>query len=114
MAHNIFERAGKLTYLGDRHQFAERIDKDVLVASLAAEATIPLFRDPAWSVALAQARHLHKCLSWLQTGLSNPVGILEYRQMFPEAPFPPTLFQCSAQWRQANYNVQEIIKQSYA
>lgn len=41
MAHNIFERAEKLTCMGDRHQFAERIDEDVLAASLAAGATGP-------------------------------------------------------------------------
>ena len=26
VAHNIFDRAEKLSHLGDRHQFAERID----------------------------------------------------------------------------------------
>jgi hypothetical protein len=37
----------------------------------------------------------------------------EYRQLFPDAPFPPTKSQCSQQWRQVKTEVQEIIKQSY-
>ena len=35
--HNVFERAHRLSLPGYRHQFAERLDKDVLDASLAAE-----------------------------------------------------------------------------
>jgi hypothetical protein len=58
IAQNAFERGQRLTYLGDRHQFAERLDHAVLEASLAAESRIPQFGAPAWSLKLAQARKL--------------------------------------------------------
>ena len=118
LAHNVFERSEKFSYLGDRHKFAERIDKDVLAASLAAEAVIPVFREPAWSVELVQARQkvqvLKKCVSLLRTGLSNPQVLQEYLQKFPDEPSPPSQAKCSQQWRHAKTEVQEIIKQSYA
>ena len=60
---------------GNRHQFAERLDKDVLEASLAAEKRIARFGEPYWSIALASARKkgqvLQKQLSMLRTGIAN-------------------------------------------
>ncbi|KAI2493381.1 hypothetical protein MHU86_21163 [Fragilaria crotonensis] len=55
-AHNVFDRMKRLELPGNRHRFAERLDKDVEAASLAAEQTIPHFDKPFWSVDLAQAR----------------------------------------------------------
>ncbi len=40
LAHNAFDPGTRLTYPGNRHQFAERLDGDVLAASLAAETAI--------------------------------------------------------------------------
>jgi hypothetical protein len=53
---NAFRRAEQLTLPGNRHVFAERLDSDVLKASLDAEKRIKSFREPAWSIALSKAR----------------------------------------------------------
>jgi hypothetical protein len=41
--HNVFERVRRLSLPGNRHIYAERLDKDVLEASLAAEQKIPRY-----------------------------------------------------------------------
>ncbi|KAI2490533.1 hypothetical protein MHU86_24043 [Fragilaria crotonensis] len=41
MAHNAFVRGARLTYQGNRHKFAERLDRVVTEASLVAESRIP-------------------------------------------------------------------------
>lgn len=81
LAHNAFDRGMRLTYPGNRHQFAERLDRDILAASLAAEAAIPQFGEHAWSIELSTARrrvqYLRKCLSMLRTGLDSS-GLLQF------------------------------------
>ncbi len=49
---------------GNRHSFAERLDRDRLQASLTAEKRVKKFQIPAWLVALAQASAL--CVIALQ------------------------------------------------
>jgi hypothetical protein len=44
---NAFERGEQLTRSGNRHRFAERLDADVLQASLTAERRINKFKDPS-------------------------------------------------------------------
>jgi hypothetical protein len=56
LAHDAFDRGTRLTYPGNCHQFAERLDRDVLAASLAAETAIPQFGEHAWSIELSNAR----------------------------------------------------------
>ncbi|KAI2505037.1 hypothetical protein MHU86_9393 [Fragilaria crotonensis] len=72
---NAFERSTRLLIPGNRHMYAERIDRDVLDASLNAEKDLPKFFEPAWSVELAQARRkkiiLAKQLTALKTGLNH-------------------------------------------
>jgi hypothetical protein len=72
---NAFNRAAQLTMPGNRHAVAERLDADVLKASLDSENNTRQFREPAWSVALSQARRklsiLRKCLSMYRTGLDQ-------------------------------------------
>ncbi|KAI2499205.1 hypothetical protein MHU86_15303 [Fragilaria crotonensis] len=72
---NAFDRASQLKMPGNRHAFAERLDSDVLKASLDAEHNTKQFREPEWSVALSQARRklsiLRKCLSMYRTGLDH-------------------------------------------
>jgi hypothetical protein len=53
---NAFSRARRLRLPGNRHSFAERLDKDMVQASLAAEKRIKRYGEPAWSVALDQSR----------------------------------------------------------
>jgi hypothetical protein len=63
LAHNAFERVERLLYLGDHHQNAERLDKDVVAASLAAEDALPQFGEPAWLVELKKAQTLVQLLT---------------------------------------------------
>jgi hypothetical protein len=58
--HNASQRVLQLSYPGNRHEYAERLDVDVLNASLAAEAKVRRVGEPAWSVELAQARKVQK------------------------------------------------------
>jgi exonuclease III len=71
---NAFSRARQLRHPGNRHAFAERLDKDMVQASLAAEKRIKRYGEPAWSVTLDQSRKklsiLRKCLSMIRTGLN--------------------------------------------
>ncbi len=72
---NAFDRANRLQHQGNRHQYAEPLDKDMLQASLTAEQRIPKFETPAWSQELARARHLivvlNKQMAALRTGIDH-------------------------------------------
>ncbi len=54
--HNVFERMQRLDHPGNRNEYAERMDKDILSASLAAEKQIKRYASPAWSLELVAAR----------------------------------------------------------
>ncbi len=69
---NAFNRGNRLTLPGEKHQYAERLDRDVIAASLATEQKLKRYDDPAWSVALDTARKsvtkiTTKCLSMART-----------------------------------------------
>ncbi|KAI2497109.1 hypothetical protein MHU86_17370 [Fragilaria crotonensis] len=117
LAHNAFQRGRRLTYPGNRHQFAERLDRDVLAAGLAAEAKIPQFGVPAWSLELSRARqrvqYLRKCLSAFRTHLDHAGIIQEYIMMFPEDEVPTHQRHCSRLLRSANSNIRLLVKQSF-
>ena len=72
IAYNAFARGDQLTLPGDRHAYAERLDKDVVDTSFAPEARLKRYGDPEWSIALNKARKtvefLKKCLSMARTG----------------------------------------------
>jgi hypothetical protein len=87
---------------GSCHQFAERLDRDVVAASLAAENQLKKFAAPAWSVALDRARkkvtRLTKCLSMARTALDNTAQLSpEHHQAQWEEPFiiPQTVQECT-------------------
>jgi hypothetical protein len=117
LAHNAFERGTRLTYQGNRHQFAERLDRDVLAASLSAESSIPQFGEHAWSIELSNARrrvqYLRKCLSAFRTNLDHIDILQEYATVFPEDEVPRNQGHCSSLLRCAHHEVQRIVKQSY-
>ena len=98
---NAFERARQLTFPGDRHAFAERLDKDMVQASLAAEKRIKAYGEPAWSVALDQSRKklslLHKCMSKLRTGMDMTTIIDEQNAALIEPIDLPTTQQACLQ-----------------
>ena len=122
-SHNAFDRGHQLGNPGQRHQFAERLDRDVLAASLAAESKLPRYDTPAWSVKLARARqrvlHLSKCASMARTGLDHltqlPVTPVPLDDWYTE-PFeiPHTLQECVDQLKIAKLDVKSIVKNSFA
>ena len=69
---NAYTRGDWLASQDTRHHFAERLDSDILNASLVSERAIPYFQAPHWSKALMLARNqlssLQKVLSCLRHG----------------------------------------------
>ena len=117
-AHNVFDRMKRLELSGNRHKYAEKIDKDVEAASLAAEKSIPHFDKPFWSVELSQARKkvqvAKKCLSMARTRLDNwEVISREWREAFASAEIPKTTQECKELLKDLNRQVQELVKSSY-
>jgi exonuclease III len=115
---NAFIRGERLTHLGNRHAFAERLDGDVLQASLIAEKKTHRYREPAWSVELAEARKtvsiLSKTLSALRTGLNlNHILLHDMSAMNTRFDLPRTRQSCSIALRKAKVTVRTIVKQSY-
>ena len=119
LAHNAFERGEQLHISGDRHEFAERLDRDVVRASLAAEKQMKKFGEPQWSVALDKARknvtRLTKCLSMARTGLDTTALLVPPNQAPWDEPFliPTTIQDCTTQLREAKRQVQEIVNTSF-
>jgi exonuclease III len=119
LEHNAFERGEQLTLQGDRHLFAERLDRDVVRASLAAEQQMKKFGAPPWSVALDKARknvtRLTKCLSMARTGLDTTTLLVSTSQASWDEPFiiPTTIQDCSTQLREAKRKVQDIVNTSF-
>jgi hypothetical protein len=116
--HNVFERTKRLEQPGNRHRFAERLDKDVLQASLAAEKKIKRYGEAKWSLALAEARKkeqvLQKCFSMIKTRIANEDVIQrEWNNACLEGPFPTLLRVCTHLLKQAKNEVTTIVKQSY-
>jgi exonuclease III len=122
MEHNVFERMERLSHPGNRHAYAERIDKDILAASLAAEKQMQKFGSPAWSLELVKARrkvsHLSKCISMHKTGLSHTVQLRRYQAVnqfeLDEFNLPATLADCTTQLRASKKEVARIVQESYA
>ena len=117
LAHNAFDRAETLTFLGNRHQYAERLDKDVLAASLLAESRIPQYGAPAWSLELATARRLvqmlTKYLTALRTALDHTTVLATFATEFPDITPPGSVRACSHQLRVAKKAVQDIVQMSF-
>ena len=115
---NVFDRAERLSLPGDRHAYLERLDKDVVKASLDAERKKKHFREPACSVELAQSRQkvsiLKKCLSAIRTGLDHR-NILSHdiTNAGLTIEIPSTLQECSSQLRTAQKEVRNIVSTSF-
>lgn len=119
LAHNAFTRGDRLAESGNRHAFAERLDKDVLAASLAAEQQLQRFGEPVWSIKLDRARrtvvNLKKCLSMARTK-RNVIPYLNQSKRAWEEDFaiPTTVAECNKRLRAAEKKVDECIKESFA
>jgi hypothetical protein len=118
LAQNAFERAKRLAYLGNRHKFAERLDKVVQDASLVAESRIPQFAAPERSVKLAHAcqhvQWLRKVLSVLKTGIDHTHLLATCRPAHLDNPSPTTIKECAKQVRDAKQTVCNIVQHSYS
>ena len=111
-------RSMRLSNPGNRHAFANRLDQDVLAASLQAERRIPQFDEPVWSATLARARHyvsiLTKHLASLRTGrahhhvLDTELHLLA-QQSDSQLERPDTIAGCSSVLRQAKKAVAELV-----
>jgi hypothetical protein len=115
---NAFARAEQLMLPGNRHSFAERLDKDVMEASLAAEKSLKHYGEPAWSVSLAQARQKRKVLSQvlsnMRTGLVIQDGTVQRLQNLDSTiVFPMTKRECSQKLREAIKEVKHLVAASY-
>ena len=115
---NMFERSEQLSTIGNRHQFAERMDRDILTASLAAERHITRFAQPEWSAELKIARDkaqlLQKCISSLRTRIPMPPAIHHQLAILNIAPTTFTSQRlCQIALRQAKTRVQNLISDSY-
>ena len=118
-AHNVFERAQKLTYAGNRHSVAEALDRDITAASLAAEQSLPAIGEVAWSAELAKSRKqvhlLGKIFSTMKGGRDPKAIIDTTREIMPTTWIPPsTIKESSIQWRSAKQNAAKIAAESVA
>ena len=114
---NAFERAKRLNHPGNRHAYAERLDRDMLQACLMAENRVKRYGEPAWSVALDQARRkaaiLRKCLSMIRTGL-DLTSIINDNNATLDTPLqiPTTKQECNTQLQQARREIENIVATS--
>jgi hypothetical protein len=111
LAHNAFNRGDRLTYPGNQHQFAKQLDRDVLAASLAAEASIPQFGEHAWSFELVS--RARRRAQYLRTHFDSSRLLHEYSTPFPEDEVPRNQGHCSELLRLAHGEIRRIEKQSY-
>ncbi|KAI2491622.1 hypothetical protein MHU86_22939 [Fragilaria crotonensis] len=116
--HNAFDRSVQLSKPGNRHAFAERLDQDVLAASLTAATKVKKFGEPAWSVELAEARKqvniLKKHRSALRTKYDHSSILAgKMAKLSSPVPLPRTVRDCTAAIREIESTIQEIIAASY-
>ena len=118
----MFERMKRLEHPGNRNEYAERLDKDILAASLAAEQQMKKYASPAWSLELVTARkkvtYWSIRISMLKTGLDQTAQLnnLQSSSPFDEEEFSEgrTLHECTANLRASKAAVNQIVKDSFA
>lgn len=115
---NAFNRMERLMLPGNRHVYAERLDKDMMLASLTAEKALPKFSEPAWSLELARARRvvilLTKQLSAFRTGIDHSTILQDEATMFdPPYQLPTNVQQCSTILRTTKAEITKLVKISF-
>jgi hypothetical protein len=118
MQRNAQCRSDQLSLPGDRHAFAECLDSDVLKASLDAEKNTKQFREPAWSVALSQARLrkviLKKWLTMHRTGLDHSRIITKHITSGNiDIQLPTSMQQCKQKLRETQAEIDKLVVDSY-
>ncbi|KAI2499828.1 hypothetical protein MHU86_14645 [Fragilaria crotonensis] len=116
---NAFARGYQLSMPGNRHSFAERLDRDLLQASLSAEKRVKKLQSPAWSVALVKAREkvriLKKALFQLRRGIdhSETLRMAKDLNIYSEETPAMTQVQCTRSLREAKREVKELVRESF-
>ena len=115
---NAFERGNQLAQTDNRHDFAERLDADVLRCSLSTEKRIRKYKEPAWSIELAEARKkvsiLNKSLSMARTNIDHTEIIQrDMNKLATPILYPESVEECSTELRKAKREVSEIISRSF-
>ncbi len=116
--HNVFERVQRLILPGNRHIYVERLDKDVVESSLAAEQKITFYGKRQWSIALAsapkKAQVIHKQPSMMRTGIANQ-GIVQskWASIGCVEPLPTSRRECSTLLWLTKKEKIEIVSQSF-
>ena len=117
---NAFARGFRLSMLGNRHSFAERLDRDLVHASLTAEKRVKKFQAPAWSVALARARErvriLKKGLFQMKHDIdpSDTIRFAKDLKIFQQDLELLAITQWSSSLRKARRDVKELVVESFA
>lgn len=116
--HNVFRRVERLLFLGNCHLFAERLDKDVVKASLAAEKSIRRYGEPQWSVELHRARKkvqvLKNACPWPRPRFDNEERIrTEWTNLNVMEEPPRNERDCIQQLRRSEQRVREIVNGSF-
>ena len=117
-AKDAFKRSERLLMPGNRHRFAERLDRDLVNISLAAEKHTARYAQPMWSVKLDKARKkvsvLKRILTMYRTqmDLSSQLQPL-IQQMQESFLYPSNAQECSQYLRKAQAEVKSIIKEHY-
>ena len=116
---NAYARGDSLENQGNRHAFAERLDSDILQASLASERSIPKFHTPEWSKALVTARSkaslFQKMLSCLRHNKPFPQHLLDqFQKLCSECEVPHNKAACQYHFQEARQQVSEIVKDSFS
>jgi len=118
--HNAFERAKQLQQDGNRHEYAERLDSDMVSASLSAEKQIQHFFPSMWSLQLDKARRrvniLRRMLSMFRLKLDLRKQIQKLQELDHGGSTiltPETRQECSVQLRASKQHLNQIIKDHY-
>ncbi len=117
--HNAFERSQQLTREGIRHNFAERLDRDVTAASLGAEKAVQRYGEASWSIELSRLRQkasiLSKCISMARNGVDLTKQIdQDLTSVSFNFSIPATLQECQVMLRETKVEIKEVVTRSYA
>jgi exonuclease III len=117
--HNAFSRSQQLTREGNRHVYAERLDRDVTMASLTAEKSVKRYGEAEWSLELASLRHkvsiLSKCLSMARNGIDLTRQIQhDLSGTAFDFELPSTIGECQTLLRETKMQVKQVVTNSYA
>ena len=117
--HNVFDRVKRLNVERDNHHLAERLDKDLVAASLYAKKKTRRMAEPLWSVVLSKARVrvqlLKKCVSQHRTRLNSMEKIRrDWIAANLDACGPPSTYrECVTELRAATREVQKLVSDSF-